>query len=216
MNLLKRITYKLIGAYIRVGEYVSQLTKKNALVLHFTAGYGDALGVARYFDCLKGHVATAYACGRDGVIAELFPPAYWAYHLGSTLYNEMRTIGIEIVNIGPLWERGGLLYDAYGNIYRGDYITLKVPYKGVFHWAKFTEEQYENVGKWAAERCVAFGIPPVIHTTLEFDANNSNLTGILNHAQFRQDKYDIGPAWDFAKFKTYFDAEYKRLTGAAE
>lgn len=215
MNLLKRITYKLIGAYIRVGEFVSQVTKKNALVLHFTAGYGDALGVARYFDYLKGRVATAYACGRDGLIAELFPPAYWAYHLGSTLYNEMRTIGIEIVNIGPLWERGGLLYDAYGNVYRGDYITLKVPFKGVFHWAKFTEEQYENVGKWAAERCVAFGIPPVIHTSLEYDPNNAKLTGVLNHTQFRQDKYDIGPAWDFTKFKSYFDAEYKRLTGAA-
>ncbi len=204
-----------VGSYMRATEYIHQKCRKNAIVLHFTAGYGDAIGVGRYFDYLKGLVATCYACGRDGLIAEFFPPAYWAYHLGSSIYNEMRTIGIEIVNIGPLWSKGGLLYDAYGNRYTGEYLTLDIPYKGVFYWAKFTEEQYQNVGKWAAERCVAFGIPPIIHTSLEFDPNNEKLVGILNHSQFRQDKYDIGPAWDFAKFKKIFDKEYKRLKAAA-
>ncbi len=215
LNFKQRVTYKLIGSYMRASEYIMQACKKNAIVLHFTAGYGDAIGVGKFFEYLKGMVATCYACGRDGLIAEFFPPAYWAYHLGSTIYNEMRTIGIEIVNIGPLWAKGGLLYDAYGNKYTGEYITLKTPYKGVLYFATFTEEQYENVGKWAAERCIAFGIPPVINSNLDYVVDNEKLVGITTHTHFRQDKYDIGPAWDWAKFKGYFDAEYARLKAAA-
>ena len=209
-NLLKRINYKLLGRYLKSTEYVIQVTKKEIIVLHFTAGYGDAIATGDWFDMQPGKVATAYACGKDGVIAELFPPAYWAAHLGSSLNNEMRSIGIEISNIGPLWMRGGLLYDAYNNVYRGDYMTFKVPYKGVTIWATFTEAQYEAVGKWAAERCIAFGIPPIFHETLDYIPGNDKLMGITHHAHFRTDKYDIGPAWDWAKFKKYFAEEYAR------
>lgn len=214
-NLVQRIAYKLIGRYLSAGEYVRQACKKTAIVLHFTAGYGDAVGVRDYFEKLWGMVATTYSCGRDGLIVELFAPAYWAYHLGSTLFNEMRTIGIEIVNIGPLWSKGGLMYDCYGNVYKGEYITLKVPFKGVFYWATFTEEQYQNVGKWAAERCLAFNIPPIFHTNLDYVPDNEKLVGITTHTHFRKDKYDIGPAWDWARFKAIFDAEYARLKAAA-
>lgn len=209
-NLFKRINYRLFGRYLKKSEYVDIITKKEMIVLHFTAGYGEAKATGDWFDMQPGKAATAYACGKDGVIAELFPPAYWAYHLGSSLNNEMRSIGIEISNIGPLWMRGGLLYDAYNNVYRGEYMTLKVPYKGVTIWATFTEAQYEAVGKWAAERCIAFGIPPIFHETLDFVPGNDKLMGITTHVHFRTDKYDIGPAWDWAKFKTYFQAEYAR------
>jgi N-acetyl-anhydromuramyl-L-alanine amidase AmpD len=210
-NLFQRIVYKLVGSYLKTTEYVVQKCKKTIIVLHFTAGYGDAISVGKYFNFLAGKVATAYSAGRDGVIAELFPPAYWAYHLGSSLFNEMRSIGIEIVNIGPLWNKNGVLYDCYGNIYRGEYQTLKVPYKGVFYWATFTEEQYENVGKWAAERCIAFGIIPMLNKGLDYIENNEKLMGITTHVHFRKDKYDIGPAWDWVKFEKYFNAELERL-----
>lgn len=209
-NLFKRINYRLFGRYLKSSEYEIQITKKEMIVLHFTAGYGDARATGDWFDMQPGKVATAYTCGKDGSIAELFPPAYWAYHLGSSLNNEMRSIGIEISNIGPLWMKGGLLYDCYGNVYRGEYMTLKVPYKGVFYWATFTEAQYEAVGKWAAERCIAFGIPPIFHEKLDFIPGNDKLMGITTHVHFRTDKYDIGPAWDWAKFKAYFQAEYAR------
>lgn len=215
MNLLQRISYKLIGRYLRVGEYVKQICKKSALVLHFTAGYGDAIAVGNYFDLDPGRKATTYSCGLDGMIAELFAPAYWAFHLGSSIFNEMRSIGIEIVNIGPLWNKNGVMVDCYGNRYFGEYITLKVPFKGAFYFAKFTEAQYENVGKWAAERCIAFNIPPVIHSNLDYVPDNERLVGITTHTHFRTDKYDIGPAWDWKKFQKYFDAEYSRLKVAA-
>lgn len=210
-NLIQRISYKLIGRYLKAGEYFKQICKKTALTFHFTAGYGDAVGVGNYFDSKPGQVATTYSCGRDGIIAELFAPAYWAIHLGSSIFNEMRTIGIEIVNIGPLWNRNGVMVDCYGNVYSGEYISFKVPFKGVFHWATFTEAQYEAVGKWAAERCLAFNIPPIVHTNLDYVPNNEKLIGITTHTHFRTDKYDIGPAWDWKKFQKYFDAEYARL-----
>ncbi len=214
LNFKQRIIYKLVGRYLRDGEYVRQICKKDAIVIHFTAGYGDAIAVGNYFDSDPGRKATTYSCGRDGIIAELFAPAYWAFHLGSTLFNEMRTIGIEIQNIGPLWNRNGVMVDCYGNIYKGEYVSFKVPFKGVFHWATFTEAQYENVGKWAAERCLAFGIPPIINSNLDYVENNEKLVGITTHTHFRKDKYDIGPAWDWARFKVYFDAEYARLKAA--
>lgn len=213
MNFLQRISYKLFGRYLREGEYVRQITSKNNLNFHFTAGYGDAKSVGDYFDQTPGMVATTYSCGRDGVICELFPPAYWAYHLGSSLFNEMRSISIEIVNIGPLWLRNGIFYDAYNNVYRGEVLSLKTPYKGVYHWAEFTPEQYEAVGRWAAERCISFNIKPVINRSLEFDPKNEKLIGITTHSQFRLDKYDIGPAWNWDLFEQHFKAEYLRLSG---
>lgn len=211
LNFKQRIIYKLLGRYLRYGEYVDQVTAKNALTFHFTAGYGNVTTLGTYFNDKPGKVATTYGCDREGFIAEYFPPAKWAFHLGSSWYNEMRTIGIEIINIGPLWNRNGILFDAYGNRYNGEYITLKTPFKGVIHWATFSEAQYEAVGKWAAERCLAFGIPTVIHTNLDYVPNNEKLVGITTHTHFRTDKYDIGPAWDWARFKTYFDAELARL-----
>lgn len=215
LNFSQRVIYKLIGRYLKYGEYVDQITNKNALTFHFTAGYGNAIGLGNYFDQDPGKKATTYGCDREGVIAEYFPPAKWAFHLGSSNYNEMRTIGIEIVNIGPLWNRNGIMVDCYGNRYIGEYITLKVPYKGVFYFATFTEAQYEAVGKWAAERCLAFNIPTVINSNLDYVQNNEKLVGITTHTHFRTDKYDIGPAWDWAKFKTYFDAELARLRALA-
>ncbi len=210
-NLIQRISYKLIGKYLKAGEYYAVICTKTLLILHFTAGYGDALSVRDYFNNLIGKVATAYSCGRDGIIVEMFGPVYWAIHLGSSIFNEMRSIGIEVVNIGPLWEKNGQMVDYYGNIYTGGYITLKRAFKGAFHFATFTEEQYSAVGKWAAERCVAFNIKPIIHTTLDFIPENEKLLGIATHSNFRADKFDIGPAWDYAKFQKYFDAEYARL-----
>ena len=211
MNLWARITYKLIGRYLKYGEYVDTIVSKNAIVLHFTAGYGEAKATGDWFDQQPGKIATAYSCGKDGVIAELFPPAYWAWHLGSTDANEMRTIGIEISNIGPLWAKGGLLFDCYNKPYHGPYITLKTPFRGVYHWSTFTPEQYESVGKWAAERCMAFNIPPVVNRSLEYNYNNGKLVGICTHTNFRLDKFDIGPAWDWDRFESIFRAEYERL-----
>lgn len=215
LNFKQRIAYRLFGRYLREGQYCKLVCKKDTIVIHFTAGYGNAFTVGDWFDQDPKVVATAYACGQDGVITELFPPAYWAYHLGSSDFNEMRTIGVEIVNIGPLWNRNGIMVDCYGNRYNGEYISLKAPYKGAFYFASFTEAQYEAVGKWAAERCLAFGIPTVINSNLDYVPQNEKLVGITTHTHFRTDKYDIGPAWDWARFKTYFDAELARLKAIA-
>jgi len=212
LNLLARLRYKFFGKYLKDGEYFKQVVRKNAIVLHFTAGYGDAYSVQTLFNTMIGAVATAYAASKDGLILEMFAPAYWAYHLGSSLYNEMRTIGIEIVNIGPLWRRGdGKLYDYYGNLYEGGYVRLEKPWRGVMYWAKFTEEQYINVAKWCAERCLAFRIPPVINMNNEYVQDNEKLVGVCTHTNFRLDKFDIGGAFDWEYFKRHFDQEYTAL-----
>lgn len=212
LNLLARLRYKFFGKYLKDGEYFKQVVRKTAIVLHFTAGYGDAYSVQTLFDTMKGAVATAYAASKDGSILELFAPAYWAYHLGSSLFNEMRTIGIEIVNIGPLWRRGdGKLYDYYGNLYSGDYIRIDTPWRGVMYWAKFTDEQYLNVAKWCAERCLAFNIQPIVNMNNEYVSNNEKLVGVCTHTNFRFDKFDIGPAWEWERFKKLFEAEYTFL-----
>lgn len=205
MTKLKQFTFKLQQRWLKPNEYCKQVTPKDLLVIHFTAGYGNGVQTGDWFDMQPGAIATAYSTSKDGTLVELFGPAYWAYHLGSSLKNEMRSVGNEVCCIGPLWLRAdGKLYDAYGKVYTGKYVKLPTPFRGVSYFAEFTEEQYIAVAEWAAKMCIGFNIPPIIERNYEYVENNDKLKGIATHTNFRKDKWDMSPAWDWDKFEAYF------------
>lgn len=208
MGLLKDFIYKLKLRYLKPTEYFKDPQKKDLIVIHFTAGYGPGEATGDWFDMQPGAVATAVATSADGTIVTLFDAGYWAWHLGSHIENEKRSIGNELSSIGPLWFKNGKYFDAYGREYKGEVVTLDKPWRGVKYFAKITDKQYEEVATWAARMAVIFGIPPTVCQTHEFIPDNINLKGIAFHSNFRADKFDMSPAFDIKRFEALFKEAY--------
>jgi N-acetylmuramoyl-L-alanine amidase len=75
------------------------------IVLHHTAGAGDAVAVARYFQTVESQVSSHYIVDRDGSIVRCVPDAQKAWHAGVSSYCDIPavnaySIGIEICNRG--------------------------------------------------------------------------------------------------------------------
>ncbi|RPI29077.1 MAG: N-acetylmuramoyl-L-alanine amidase [Acidobacteria bacterium] len=195
-----------------VKDYYSVATRKDLIVLHFTAGR-SAMSAIQTWKADPQHVATAYVVDMDGTIFEAFDPRNWAYHLGirGTKMHDVRSIGIEIANVGPLkLQPDGALnwwppQEQYQTRWCGrdeSRCYVESEYRGIHHFATFPEPQLRSVAQLVRQLTSAFSIPRNLapaQKRLEFDPSFfSNFRGIATHANFRADKWDIGPAfnWD--------------------
>lgn len=113
---------KIVQNILPADEYYPELTLKNTIYLHHTAGSHrpdwsingwdkDSLA-----DGKPLHVATSYVIGGksttdgnidyDGVVYKAFEDKFWAHHLGTDRQNNKvlnkQSVGIEICNYGPL------------------------------------------------------------------------------------------------------------------
>lgn len=189
--------------------YYKEKTTKQKIVIHFTVGYTSA-------DCatLTGntHVSVSYVVARNGNVYELFNPDYWSFHLGpgSTGGNTVQsksTIGIEVSNFGPLTEhptKPDILMDIYGFPYcmkeHTDYYVYN-PYRGYDYYATFTDAQYQSLDSLLLRLCRKYDI---VHSFLPPEDrlkhfNEVPKAGILTHANYRSDKQDVGPAFDWLR-----------------
>ena len=191
-------------------DYYATPTKKDLIVLHFTAG-PSAKSAYDTWRSDPQHVATAYVVDTDGTIYEMFDPIYWAYHLGikgAGPVHDKRSIGIEIANVGPLRLNGRSLNWWPSNFGR----TLcslddtskyrKAPqFRGFDYYASFPQAQVDATASLVAHLTERFGIKrtlPPADRQFEFDDQYfSSYQGVATHANFRKDKYDIGPAFDW-------------------
>jgi N-acetyl-anhydromuramyl-L-alanine amidase AmpD len=193
-------------------EFYPEATKKDLIVLHFTAG-GTARGAFYTWLNNPEHVGTAYIVDTDGVIYELFDPSYWAYHLGikGMSIHDRRSIGIEIVNVGPL--KPSPLDSNVLNWWPNNWGTrwcvkeqmdryVESSFRGVGCFAAFPEPQMKSVGALVKHLCDRFNIkkciPPRAQRS-EYDLSYfRSYLGIAAHQNYRADKWDVGPAfnWD--------------------
>ncbi len=193
--------------------YFSQRVPKDLIVLHGTASSTARSAFETWRNAANGRVSTAYVVERDGRIYELFPPDCWAYHLGMRErnpghYNDRRSIGIEIVNPGPLRPDpdGGDTMNWWPKNYRqawclasetGKY--LRAEYRGFKYYAAYTPEQEAAVRRLVRHLCRRFGIPlalPPAAMRMICDTEYfCRFRGIAAHQNFRRDKLDVGPAW---------------------
>lgn len=182
---------------------------KDLIMLHFTAG-NSGENAAQWFASQRNRVSTPYVVDRDGTIFELYDPKYWSFHLGikGTHAHDRRSIGIEIANMGPLKLRKGMLHSwprDYSQIFCNLTDTdryVQARYRGFDYYAAYTPAQMQSVQKLVDHLCERFGIPKAIPDAQQrekFDlAYFANYKGIASHQNFRQDKFDVGPAfkWD--------------------
>jgi len=68
-------------------------------------------------------------------------------------------------------------------------------------WATYTDAQYETLGRFLPVLCADHGIPPTLpEPRLRGEANLAHFSGfrgIAAHQNFRSDKFDVGPAFDW-------------------
>lgn len=207
---IDRTTFKL-GA----GEYMRQVTAKRQIVLHFTAG-GTAAGAVGSWKGDGRTVATAYVVDQFGTIFECFDPSYWAFALGVrhalSRQAEQGAIQIEIVGWGPLrlrtetsslcsWPRN------WTNRYCGIEETaryVKADYRGEHYFSAFPEVQLEAVAALCRYLCRRFeilpDIPPADFRGVANVPRAAGFRGIVAHENYRKDKWDVGPAWNWDKF----------------
>jgi len=197
---------------------------KNLAVIHFTAGFlaGDIPTLVS--NKPNHHVSTNFLIGRDGTIYQLFSSAMWAYHLGRTAIggntlNSKRSVAIELTNVGPLTRSGNTL-KAIGGLKdyckiseKSAYHELDTPYRGFTYYASYTAEQYESLTILLRYLSNVYDIPreflPVEKRDQLFASKMDarNFTGICSHVNFRSDKFDIGPGFDWVKLITDVQAD---------
>ncbi|OAI14540.1 hypothetical protein A1507_15315 [Methylomonas koyamae] len=200
------------------GQYYSERPHKDLIVLHFTAG-SSAKSAFDTWNGDAGRIGAAYLVDVDGTVYEVFDPAQWAYHLGvqgSGGRHDKRSIAIEIANVGPLrpaadnpdilnwWppKRGETA--PFGTKYCELNQTEKYrkhSYRGEHYFASFPAAQTESIRRLLEDLCARFDIPRTLPPTAkQFERDPDffqNYSGIASHVNFRQDKWDIGPAFDW-------------------
>lgn len=189
-------------------HYVEAMPKRS-ICLHFTAGPSAMSAINTFKGEKKYNLGTPLLVDRDPAasVYQLFDPKFWAYHLAAGVGNEKSVIGIEIVN----W--GWLTFDEQNQRYVTSYAGMVVPasqvkrqtYRRQQYFQTFPPAQVKAVADLVKELCKEFKIPAICPPT---DKRGicapewvSAWRGICDHTNFRADKFDMGPAWDWTTFQ---------------
>lgn len=156
---------KVVDCLLPEDEYYPQITAKNTIYLHHTAGGHrpdwsingwdkDKLPDGRVL-----HVAISYVIGGlsttdgskdyDGTVYKAFDDKFWAHHLGTSYQNNgnlnKQSVGIEICNYGPLKVgKDGNLYNYVNKpVPRPQTVELGVEFKGYKNYHRYTAAQIQ-------------------------------------------------------------------------
>ena len=198
---------KIVQQRLSKDQFLQEEHPKKQIYLHHTAGGGNPIAVANYFQQKEGKVATAFVIGEKGTIVQLFSSKHWAYHLGlkPEVFSEMGvtyrsldkiSIGIEICNYGPLKKQNGYFVNYVGGrVDRSQVTELNGKYKGHIFWQKYTDAQIESTRQLLVYLCDTYGISKEYFDSI-FDIDKRALkgeNGIFTHNSVRHDKSDIYP-----------------------
>ncbi|MBY0372529.1 MAG: N-acetylmuramoyl-L-alanine amidase [Bryobacteraceae bacterium] len=199
-------------------NYRNEVTAKDLIVLHFTAGQSAASAYWAW-TAIPDRIATAYLVDLDGKVYETFDPARWAHHLGvagpvnANFLQDRRSIGIEIVNVGGLKpdRKNPEQLNWWPSRYSVPWCRttetdryVKRSFRGLDYFPAFPEAQFDSacelVNMLADAFRIARRVPPETKRE-QFDlAYFGTYQGIASHQNFHAEKTDIGPAWDWKRF----------------
>jgi hypothetical protein len=202
--------------FLPKGEYIDEITKKEYIFLHHTAGWHKPKQVVDSWGRdSRGKVATEFVLGGqsvkgndnryDGEMIQCFPEGCYGWHLGKngSHYMHKHSVGIEVCNFGYLKD---------GKTYVGtqadstQIATLSEPFRGYDKWHKYSDKQIHALKLWIqyiGERDsidIRKGLVEWIHQkgangAFEFneDAYYGRVNGLLTHTNTRKDKWDMFP-----------------------
>ena len=193
----------IVKAELRTDQYYQGVYQKMNIVLHHTVS-STASSALTWWKMTPDRVGTAFVIDKDGTIYQAFDPKFWAHHLGlktnRNLELNRRSIGIEIVNEGPLKVVDDKAYWNFspgklGARYQGE--RVQHPWRGYECWAKYTPAQYAALNELIPALLAQFNLKPTVYTGMDFNPVAPDRATIYSHRNVRQDKSDLSPAFDF-------------------
>lgn len=180
-------------------QYFKEKQFKNQIVVHHTAGSGNAVNVIHGWNFNPIQIGTAFVIDSKGQIYKAFEPEYWAYHLGLKTGNNISlnkaSIGIEICNWGQLLEKNGKFYN-YVNKEVPSNEVIKLPkFRGFEYYHAYNDFQLDSLKQLLKYLCDKFAIDKTYKENI-FDINHkalSGVNGIYTHVSYRSDKNDCSP-----------------------
>ena len=148
------------------GEYVKEVTPKEWIFLHHTAGRHNPKNVIDHWATdQRGRIGTHYVIGglpswadpsnlnegeadRDGKILQAIKDEYWGYHLGAVKSSKMHkgSISIELCSAGYLTERDGKFYTWYNvEVHPSQVVRLNESYKGYKYYQAYSTSQIKSL-----------------------------------------------------------------------
>jgi len=201
--------------YLPHGEYIDEITKKEYVFLHHTAGWHKPKNVIDSWGRdSRGKVATEFVLGGpsikgdddsyDGELIQCFPEGCYGWHLGKngSHYMHKHSIGIEVCNFGYI--KNGKTY-AGTTAHESQIVKLTKPFRGYEYWHKYSDKQIEVIRLWLlwiAERDsidIRKGLVEEIKKKgadgFEFneEAYYGKIKGLWTHTNTRKDKVDMFP-----------------------
>lgn len=215
--------FTCIGVDVRnnPGLFTAKEVAKSAIAIHQTVGL-----LASDLPTLTAqkNMTTNYLIARDGTVLEIFPPKFYAYHLGKGCVGgngvmSQRSISIEISSYGPLNLSGDTFMTVYGSPYGSGndkmtddgtvspsgtdstVVKLQNAYRGFKYFAAMTNAQYVSLRGLLDYLQTFFHIPNAWleyeqrFTVFPDDDFAKNFKGCFTHVNVRPEgKWDIGPA----------------------
>jgi N-acetyl-anhydromuramyl-L-alanine amidase AmpD len=185
------------------------------VVMHYTAS-GSTAGTVSWFMNPDSKVSVHYIVGRDGEIVQVVKDERRAHHAGQgplsgqseevgerrrrrnrVIQPNSRSLGIEMVNWGPLEKRDDKYYTWMGNECPGQVVL-----KNGTYWQAYTEPQLASVNRLVSYLCKKHNIqaqyPPLGPGAFDSDAETlAAFKGILGHSALDDQKRDPGPHFDW-------------------
>jgi N-acetyl-anhydromuramyl-L-alanine amidase AmpD len=207
---------QIIKNYLKKVNYFQEEYKKTQIVLHHTETTGWR-SPFKWWSRKGNHVATAYIIDKDGTIIECFDPKHWAYNTGLGAKYDKHNIGIELVNEGYLRctneDEGRFKYRGkYNYKYKIGFSpkVLTEEWRGHKYFAKYTTEQIKSTFELVKKLCNDFDIRTFIAPKHIYNEQLRNFRGIITHANVKQNKTDISPAFPIEGLDGYLEFGKKK------
>lgn len=197
----------MVNNFLNEDQYFKVKQMKNQIVLHHTAGGGNAANVIHGWNFNVERVGTAFVIDSKGEVFKAFEPEYWAYHLGlKSITNSQlnkNSIGIEVCSWGQLLPRkvdGVIKYFNYVNkeVPENEVIQLPSKFRGFEYYHKYNDLQLAALKKLVLELCAKFAINKTYNSDM-WDISHNALAGkngIYTHVSYRTDKNDLTPQFN--------------------
>ncbi len=202
--------------------FYTETYPKTQIVLHLTEGniHGDLTTLMRD----DQHISVPLVVSRDGGIYRLFSPDFWAFNIGPNTIQDhkevsRKSVAIELSNYGPLRVKGNDLINGNDDVYcslddTDAYTKLSTPFGNdgdkYTYFCSFTDEQYDAIIVLLRYLTAKYGIPRAfLPESVRFLPTSQvvGFKGIVTHVNYRKDKTDIGPAFDWERVISGVTAE---------
>lgn len=122
-------------------DYGGNLVKREFVIFHHTCSY-NLKNTASYFK--SEGVDIHFLVGHDGAVIQMVPLNKAAAHAGNSSWGGYSglnnySIGVEVINIGPLTKKGEKFFDCYNREWKGG--VRKRKGQGYEFWEPFTDAQ---------------------------------------------------------------------------